>query len=528
MLFNSLAFVCFLCATLLLYYLVPRKLQWRFLLAASYVFYALADPRYLFFIILTTASVYLTALRAEKINLEQSDYLQQHKSELSKAERTAYKNKMKARRQKWLLLGLIINIAVLSVTKYTNFVIQNLNSLLSDARALRPIELIVPMGISFYTFQSLGYLIDVCRGKQQAQRDPLKLALFVSFFPQLVQGPISRYGDLAPTLFAEHRPEKKTLSYGFMRILWGYFKKVVLADRIITGVTALISDTDRYTGAYVFVAMLFYAFELYCDFTGGIDITIGIAEAMGIRVAENFDLPYFSKNIKEYWNRWHISMGTWFTDYIFYPISVCGPMLKLSKWSRTHLPKAIGRRVTVYLASLAVWFTTGLWHGAAWNFIVWGLVNYVVIMVSQELEPLYARFHKRFHLKGKGFYEVFQIVRTILLMSAIRMLDCYRNVPVTFRMLGSMFTKFRLSVFTDGSLLELGLSLSDYAVLAVGFAAVLSVSLIKQRCGNVRDRLYVKRFGAFYHVMALLFVVTLVYGAYGAGYDSSQFIYNQF
>lgn len=526
MLFHSLPFVCGLSVTLVIYYLIPKKAQWGFLLAASYVFYACADWRSLFFIVLTTVSVYICALRVERLNGIQKDYLAAHKGELSKPMRQEYKKKMRRARRKWMLICVLLNLGVLAVTKYADFFIENIAALFSaDAR---PLNLILPMGISFYTFQSLGYLIDVYRDKQAAQHNPFKFALFVSFFPQLVQGPISRYGDLAPTLFASHRFERKTVSYGLMRMLWGYFKKVVLADRIVTGVITLVSRPDRYTGAYVLVAMLFYAFQLYCDFTGGIDITIGIAETMGIRVTENFNLPYFSKNIKEYWNRWHITMGSWFTDYVFYPVSVSAPMLKLSKWARNHLPKFIGKRVTVYLSCLIVWLATGIWHGAAWNFIVWGLANYAVIMISGELEPLYARFHRRFHLKGKRFYEIFQILRTVLLMSAIRMFDCYRSVPVTFAALSGLFTKFSLTPFTDGSLMELGLSASDYVILGVGFAVVLSVSLIKRRNINVRDRLYAKPFGAFYHVMAVLLIVTLLCGAYGTGYDSSQFIYNQF
>ena len=527
MLFNSLPFVCYLICTIVLYYLMPKKVQWIFLLIASYVFYALADPRYLIFIITTTVSVWFIALKVEKINTEQNDYLQAHKKELSKEEKQAYKNKMKSKRWKWLLLCLFFNLGILSVTKYTNFVLSNVVGLFLGDKAFQPIDLIIPLGISFYTFQSLGYVIDVYRGKQEAQHNIFKFALFVSFFPQLAQGPISRYGDLAPTLLAPHKFERKTFSYGAMRILWGYFKKVVLADRILAGVTTLISGGE-YTGAYVFCAMMFYAFELYCDFTGGIDITIGIAEAMGIRVTENFNLPYFSKNIKEYWNRWHITMGTWFTDYLFYPLSVCSPMLKLSKWSRKHLPKAIGKRVTVYLSCFIVWLATGIWHGAAWNFIVWGLTNYVVIMVSQELEPLYAKFHAKFHLKGKPPYEVFQILRTVFLMSMIRMFDCYRNVPLTFKMLGSMFTSFKISTFFDGSLLNIGLTASDYAVLVVGFAVVLGVSIMKLKCDNVRDKFYDKPGLLFYNIMALLLVVILVFGAYGVGYDSTQFIYGQF
>ncbi len=528
MLFTSYEFIAFLAVVFLLYYLVPKKWQWPLLLVFSYIFYYLADPRYLFFIVVTTISTYIVSIFMERINGEQKAYIAEHKTEMSHDEKKAYKAKMKAKKWRLLLLCLFFNIGILAVTKYTNFVIANINSLLDGATGLKTLDLIVPMGISFYTFQTMGYIIDVYRGKQEAQKNPFKLTLFVSFFPQLVQGPISRYGDLSQTLFSEHKLEGKNISFGLMRILWGYFKKVVLADRIITAVTALVGDPQTYTGAYVFVAMMFYAFELYCDFTGGIDITIGIAEVMGIRLAENFNLPYFSKNIKEYWNRWHITMGTWFTDYIFYPISVCGPMLKLSKWSREHLGQAVGKRVTVYLSCFVVWFTTGLWHGAAWNFIVWGLMNFAVIMVSQELEPLYAKFHNRFHVKGKAPYEVFQMIRTILLMSCIRMFDCYRNVPLTFQMVGSMFTRFHLSALTDGSLLELGLMAADYLVLIVGFFIVLGASIYKYNRGSIREALYRRPAAVYYGTMAVLFVGIIIFGAYGIGYDSSQFIYNQF
>lgn len=527
MLFTSYEFVAFMAVVFLLYYLVPKKWQWPLLLVASYIFYWCADPMYLIFIGVTTLSTYAVSRLLEKVNAEQKTYLQAHKAELDREQKKAYKAKMKAKKWHLLLLCLIFNLGILSVTKYTNFVITNINAFLSGENQLGMVDMIVPLGISFYTFQSMGYIIDVYREQQPAQKDLFKFALFVSFFPQLAQGPISRYGDLSKTLYEPHYFERKTVSYGVMRILWGYFKKVVIADRIVTGVIALVGG-DQYSGAYVFAAMLFYAFQLYCDFTGGIDITIGIAEVMGIRLAENFNLPYFSKNIKEYWNRWHITMGTWFTDYIFYPISVCKPMLKLSKWSRDHLGPAVGKRVTVYLSSFAVWLTTGIWHGAAWNFIVWGLANWVVIMVSQELEPLYDKFHARFKLKGKAPYEVFQIVRTILLMSMIRMFDCYRDVPLTFQKVGSIFTEFNWGVLFDGSLLNIGLSSADYLVLAVGLVIVFGVSLFKARHGSVRDAMYVKRPTLFYSLMGVLLVLILVFGAYGIGFDSSQFIYSQF
>ena len=527
--FVSFEFIAFLAVLFVAYYLLPKKWQWPLLLIASVGAFVFADWRNLIFIGVTAFTTYGCALWMEKINKTQKAFLQAHKAELDKEQKKAYKAKMKS--QKWAVLlgGLLLNLGILAVTKYTNFVIDTINGFLSGGyKLIRFDNLFIPIAISYYTFQSVGYIIDVYRDKQAAQKNFFKLALFVSFFPQLAQGPISRYGELSKTLYEPHPFERKTVSYGLMRILWGYFKKVVIADRLVTGVLALVG-AEQYNGAYVFVAMLFYAFQLYCDFTGGIDITIGIAQTMGIQLAENFNLPYFSKNIKEYWNRWHITMGSWFTDYIFYPISVCKPMLKLSKWSREHLGSAVGKRVTVYLSSFAVWFTTGIWHGAAWNFIVWGIMNWVVIMASQELEPLYAKFHNRFKVKGKAPYEVFQIIRTILLMSAIRMFDVYRDVPLTFKKVGSIFTTFNWHVLFDGSLLDIGLSMADYGVLLGGLAMVFGVSLYKYRSGkSVRDGLYAKHQTLFYALMGALFVLVLIFGAYGIGFDSSKFIYSQF
>lgn len=525
MLFTSYGFIGFAVALLLLYYIVPKKWQWPLLLIASCAFYAMADPRYLLFIGCTSLSVWLCARKMEDIQNGCAASLRANKK-LSRDEKKALRAQAKAKKRRWMLAALLGNIGVLAVTKYTGFVLSCAGSLLG--KSFRAADLIVPMGISFYTFQAVGYLLDVYRGKQAAQRNYFRFALFVSFFPQLVQGPISRYGDLSETLYAPHSFDEKDVSFGLMRVAWGYFKKVVVADRLITGVTALVQGTELYTGPYVFAAMLFYAFELYCDFTGGIDITIGLAQMLGIRLKENFELPYFSKNIKEYWNRWHITMGSWFTDYIFYPVSVCQPMLKLSKWCRTHLGQAVGKRVTVYLSSLIVWFTTGLWHGAAWNFIVWGLANFVVIMISQELEPLYARFHSRFPVKKTRLYGAFEVLRTVLLMSMIRMFDCYRDVPMTLRMLSTMFTDIRPAALFDGTLLSIGLSGADYIVLACALLVIFCASLYKARHGSLRERLWQKNAFAFYGCIDVLIVLVVVFGAYGVGYDSSQFIYNQF
>jgi D-alanyl-lipoteichoic acid acyltransferase DltB (MBOAT superfamily) len=343
----------------------------------------------------------------------------------------------------------------------------------------------------------------------------------------LVQGPISRFDDLSKTLYQVHYFDKKTISYGLQRIMWGFFKKLVIADRMLVAVNTLIDDPNTYSGIYVFLGMLFYTFELYADFTGGIDITIGVAQVFGIKVSENFIRPYFSKNIKEFWNRWHITMGTWFTDYIFYPISVSHPMLKLSKYSRNHFGNIIGKRITVYLSCFVVWFATGIWHGASWNFIVWGLINCAVILISQELQPCYKWFHSKVNVGNTTAYQMFQIVRTTLLLSSIRLFDLYKDVPLTFKMFGTIFTNWNIGQVFQGSLLELGLSMTDYLILLIGFIMMLIVSLA-QRNGSVREKIGSKPYAIRVTIWTTIFLMILLMGAYGVGYDASQFIYNQF
>lgn len=531
MLFTSYEFIGFAALVILMYYLLPVKVKWVWLLISSYAFYFIAKPIYVVYIAVTTLSIWFISCKIDDVGNKGSEYIAAHKEELSKEDRKAYKENIKKKQHNLFLIGLLLNLGILAVVKYTNFAISNVNAIIvktGSENVLTLKNIIVPLGISFYTFQSLGYLIDVKRGTVKAERNLFKFALFVSFFPQLVQGPISRFKDLSPSLFEGHTFDWAKVSRGLQRVLWGFFKKMVIADRILTAVTTIIKDTDNYGGAYVFVGMMFYAAELYADFTGGIDITIGIAEALGIEVTENFRRPYFSKSIKEYWNRWHITMGSWFTDYIFYPISVAKPMLKLSKASRKHLGEALGKRVPIYLSSFIVWFATGIWHGASWNFIVWGLGNFVVIMISQELEPLYRKFHARFpKCAGNRFYQGFQVIRTVLLMSLLRTFDCYRNVPLTFKMWGNMLTHFNLRFLTDGSLMTLGITGFDYLVLIVGVLMMFMVSMI-QRSGSVRDKIALKVYPVRFILWFGLFILVLLFGAYGVGYDASQFIYNQF
>ncbi|MDR2547586.1 MAG: MBOAT family protein [Lachnospiraceae bacterium] len=530
MLFTSYEFIGFILVLFALYYLIPTRHQWKLLLLFSYIFYFLANPAYLFFIAATTAVVYTAAFFIAKINLQQKEYLHENKDILSSDEKRDFRAGVKKKKQKWLFFALFISLGILAVTKYTNFTIVNINAILrtsGNENQLALLGIIIPLGISFYTFQAVSYLLDVYRGTVEAERNPFRFALFVSFFPQLIQGPISRFADLSKTLFAPQVFDWHKVSFGLQRILWGFFKKLVIADRILVIFNVLIADSEKYSGAYVLVTMLLYAALLYADFTGGIDITIGIAQTLGIKVAENFHRPYFSKSVKEYWRRWHMSMGTWFADYLFYPLTASKPFLRLSKWSRKRLGRRVGKRVPIYLATFIVWFTTGLWHGASWNFIVWGLANWFVIIVSQEFEPFYEYFHRHWKIKEQVLFKVFQVVRTVLIMSLIRSFDFYRDVPLTFRMWGTMFTEGNWRVISDGSLLEMGLDGADFVVLLIAIIIVTLASL-RQRKAPLREQIaalpYWFRFGIWYG----LFLIVLIFGAYGVGYDAAQFIYNQF
>lgn len=482
--FTSFSFLLFAATLLLLYYTIPRKGQWVLLLAASYLFYLRAGARYLVYILFTTLTTYAAACLMER-------------------NRAAIEKKAaKKKNRLWLAACLTANFGLLFVCK---------------VQVLRGV--VLPLGISFYLFQSMGYVIDVYRGRAEAERNLPKLALFVSYFPQLIQGPISKFSKLAPQLYSPHDFDGKQVSFGLQRMLWGYFKKLVIADRIAVAVAAL--KGPEYTGVSFLVLTVFYAVQIYGDFTGGIDIALGLSQALGIDLAENFIRPFFSKNIAEYWRRWHISLGAWMKDYIFYPISVSAPLRKLSKSARARFG-SFGKRLPVYAASIATWLVTGIWHGLTPNFILWGMLNCLVIVVSGEMAPLYGKFHARFHLKERRWYGAFEMVRMFFLMNLIRTVDLFPDVGEFFRRLGTMFTSFR------APFPELGLTGLDYGILLFGVVLMLAVSLIQEKKGSVRELLWQGSAILRYGLTFGLSLIVLLMGSYGVGYNASNFIYNQF
>ena len=530
MLFTSYGFLLFLAVVLVVCLVCPGKHRWKALLAASLVFYGMSGLRYLAYISATIVTTYFCARMIGRLHRRQEEYLTAEGSAIDKEEKKLYKAGNRSARVKWVAVCLLFNFGVLAVIKYTDFAIGNINMLLRLTGGKGEIAFFrfaLPMGISFYTFQTMGYIIDVFRGKHPAERNLLKLALFASFFPQVVQGPISRFGDLSETLFSECAISAREVSGGLQRVLLGFFKKLVIADRLIIAVRAITDSPGEYQGAFVLAASLLYAVTLYADFTGGIDITIGIAEALGIRVKENFNRPFYAVSTADYWRRWHITMGTWFRDYMFYPISVSKPMLKLSRRTRAALGEGFGKRVPVYMSTIVVWFATGVWHGANWNFVVWGLLNGFVLIVSEECAPLYRKFHDTFGIGKKPVYRAFQVVRTFCLMSLIRTLDIYDGVAATFRMVGKAFLRPDIRGFVSGGLTRLGLSAADYAVAFSGVALLIVIGQL-QKSEDIRELLARRPAPVRYCVYMVLIFSIVVFGVYGVGYDAKQFIYNRF
>lgn len=309
-------FLLFVAASILIYYIVPRKSQWIVLLIFSYLYYIAGGPRYVVFILFSTLVTWLMALLIEKAEGKEN-----HKGA-----------------RKLLILGLILNFGMLGIVKYTNFAVENINALLH--LNLRGIQLLLPLGISFYTFQSSGYLLDVYWKRCKAERHSLKYALFVSFFPQILQGPIGRYSRLADQLYAEHRFEGNNIIRGFERILWGFFKKMILADWAAAFADAIFEDPAKYNGVAL-LGVLFYTIQLYADFSGGMDVVIGIASMFGIKLDENFKRPFFAVSITDFWHRWHITLGTWMKDYVFYPVTLSGWMGKFGKWGKRCLARKL-------------------------------------------------------------------------------------------------------------------------------------------------------------------------------------------
>ena len=504
----SMEFRIFVGIAVIGYYLIPKRFQWIWLLIFSYIYYASSGIKILFFLLYTTITTYGTGRLLDRVN---------HK-ELPR-------NEAKSRKRRILIGCLLLNFGMLAVLKYTNFAIENVNAIFHAGISFQ--KLILPLGISFYTFQSMGYIIDVYWGKYEAEKNPFRFALFVSFFPQLLQGPIGRFDRLARQLYEQHSFDLLKAQYALQLMLWGFFKKLVLADRAAVVVNQVFQNYTQYSGVTNIVAVLMYSIQLYMDFSGGMDVVMGVAALFGVELDQNFKRPYFATSITDFWHRWHITLGTWMKDYIFYPVSLSKWMGKFGKWSKKAFGKKTGRVVPICVANIIVFLVVGIWHGAAWKYIAYGLYNGLIIAISSLLAPLYRKGFEKFHINPKsGAWHVVQILRTFLLVNISWYFDMAVSLSAAFAMMKSTVTGFSLATLTDGSLMMLGLDKLDYMILAMGCLVVFLISFLKERGIQIRESLGRKPLVIRWAVYGML-----VFGIPMFGYvmtTTGGFIYAQF
>ncbi len=529
--FISIDFALFVTLALILFYAVPKKFQWIVLLVASYAFYAQTDAGDLVYIITTTVTTFTCALLIDQKGKALSVYLADNKETLSKEDRKKCKTQAKKKQKLILVLGLLINFGILGYLKYANISIAYINlyrlKWFGNADFIPFIRILLPLGISFYTFQTMGYLIDIYYGKYERERNFFRFALFVSFFPQIVQGPISRFGQLAPSLYSEKSFDFARIRSGFYRITWGLFKKLVIADRLSAYVKAVMEQKDMYPGLYVLLAVFFYSMQIYGDFSGGIDVALGVAEMFGVELAENFERPFFSKSISEYWQRWHITLGTWFKEYIFYPLSLNKTIIKLGKKSRDKGMVTLGKRIPIYIPMFFVWALTGMWHGSEMRYVVWGLLNFVFIVLGTELEGVSQKIVGALNLSESSFVmRAYRAFKTFWLMSFLRLFDINKDSAEAFHAFRCIFTGWKSFDITK-VYEELSLPMEDL-IVAISAITIMFIFDLVQRKGSVRKRVFALPVPAQWCILSLLIAAVSVFGYYGPGYDAASFIYGAF
>ena len=525
--FTTVAFFVFLLAGIVVYYVLPKNVQWIWLLILSYIYYFTFSIKASLFMVFATVTIYFGGIWLQNIQNTGDRYLKDNKETLSREDKKAYKESLR-RKKRWVLfLILLLDFGMLAVVKYSNFAIENINSVLGLI-GKEPIGLLgmgLPLGISFFTFQSVSYAIDVYQGKYECEKNIFKMGLFVSFFPQLLQGPIGRYDRLGKQLYSGHSFNLKNVEYGLQRIGWGLFKKVVIADRAAVLVLNVFNNYEAYSGFHYIMAVLMYSVDLYMDFSGGIDIVIGAAQMFGITMDENFRQPYFSKSIGEFWRRWHITLGTWMKDYIFYPMSLSKKMNKFGKWGKKHFGNTFGRTLPICFANIVIFFIVGIWHGAAWKYIAYGLYNGFIIAISNLLEPVYKKLLSKFHINATSRgWTLWQIIRTFILVNIGWYFDMPDSVSQALCMIRWTIQGLSFSQL-NSSLLDLGIEARDYIIIIAGCIIVFIISVLKEKGIAIRESIAAKplavRWAAYYALIAVI----LIFGYIGA---TQGFIYANF
>ena len=483
MLFNSVSFLIFFPIVVLVYGIIPRKLRLYWLLAASYYFYMSWNAVYAILIAVSTLTTWGCALMMQ--------------------------GKEKKRRQQLLALNLIINFGILFFFKYLGFVLSVFGQRLR-------FDILLPVGISFYTFQAVGYTIDVYREEIDAEKNFFLYALFVSFFPQLVAGPIERSGNLLNRL---RRLEEirvwvyERITSGLMLMLWGLFQKVVIADRVALVVDTVFAHPWKYGSVELATGAVFFAIQIYCDFNAYSTIAKGAARVMGIDLMDNFETPYFAQGVADFWRRWHVSLSTWFRDYVYIPL---GGNRK--------------GRARTYLNIMITFTLSGLWHGAAWTFVVWGILHGLYRVTGECAAPLFARIKEKLRIRQEVFsFRFGKALYTCLLTSIAWVIFRASTIADAWYYLQRLFTRWNPWVLFNGGLYELGLDRFEANILKAALLAMLAASIARVKSGRDFGEALAEQNLFFRWVVCILLILSLlVFGSYGVDFDSTQFIYFQF
>ena len=533
--FTSFNFFVFIAITIIAYYLVPKKIQWFVLLVASYMFYLFSGIEQVLYILFTTTLTYFAGRFMQKLRNASQAKIDALGEEATKENKREIKKFYSNRIHTIQVVTVLINLGVLAYVKYLNFFIGNLNQLFTLFKwdvSMPFVNILVPLGISYFTFNSIGYLIDVGRGKYAAEKHYGKFALFVSFFPSIVQGPLCRFGDVGIQLQQEHKFEYNNLKYGAQLMLWGIFKKLVIADRVSAITSTVFSDSfTDYNGSKIFFGVLAYSFQIYADFSGGTDITRGVAQMMGINLPVNFERPFFATSMADFWRRWHMSLGAWMKDFVFFPIMLSKPVTALSKTCRKRFGSYAGKIVPSVAAPMVVFFLIGIWHGLTWQYIVNGLYNAILISAGVAFAPLLQKIPRILKLNTESFsFRLLQILRTFGLFCISRIIVKAPSLRDALRMIKALFTTIDLDFITgaNGEIFTYGVSGREMIVIAVAVLALLVIGILQENGVKIRESLAKQNLVFRWSLILILLAATLIFGVYGPEYNASQFIYGQF
>ena len=500
---------------------MPKRMRWGVLLVSSIVFYATWGIEKIPFILASTLVAWVVSNSITK----RYDSCEERVKELED------KEEVKKKRQ--AAKGVNRSVLIVGIMWLVLFLLYVKIGKLYEQATEGSINIIVPLGISYYTFSLIGYLADCYWKKDRAEKNFFKLLLFAIYFPKILQGPISRHKDLSPQLMEGYGYDYKNLCYGLQLMLWGYFKKLVIADRLAIFVNTVYGDYWHKSGSMLLVATIFGAFQLYCDFSGCMDMACGFSEIIGIKLESNFNHPFFSETASEFWRRWHITLGTWFKDYVYMPVSIAPWMMKLMGRVKKRFGMSIAKNTSTVIALFIVWVLTGLWHGTGLNYVIWGVYWGILIILELLMGPLFNRVNEKLHIKTDSpEWMLFRRIKTFILFAISRVITIPGDFSVSVEVFKKIFSKkFYPWELVDGSIYNMGLNRPNF-IAAIIFLLILYLASryqeMKKSPSAVRDWLADRQIVARWVLLYMLLFGILIFGIYGPGYDASSFVYMKF